>query len=101
VDPIFQQKVGPIFQVITGYMENGMATGALRSFDASLTTVSMMATILVHQELHTVISMGEQSYGKADDAVTAYSRFWLSALIPTSAAKPLPLRATRFDKKEF
>lgn len=79
---ICRQQLDPIFQTINHYVEHCVSIGALRSVDASLTTIALTATILAHQELYPVLGPGSQCYSKTEDAVTAYTRFWLGALTP-------------------
>ena len=90
---IYRKQLDPIFQAINDYVEHCVASGALRSLDASLTTIALTATILAHQELYPVLGRSSQSYAKTEEAVTAYSRFWLGALTPALDANQLPPRS--------
>jgi AcrR family transcriptional regulator len=87
---ICRQQLDPIFQAINHYVEHCVASGALRSLDASLTTIALTATVLAHQELYPVLGSGSQSYSKTEEAVTAYSRFWLGVLTPALDANAPP-----------
>jgi AcrR family transcriptional regulator len=87
---ICRQQLDPIFKAINDYLEHSIASGALRSLDASLITIALAATILAHQELYPVLGRGSQPYTKTEEAVMAYSRFWLSALTPLEDGNELP-----------
>ena len=100
-EAVYQERVAPILQIFTDYMEHNMGTGTLRSCDASLTTVALMATIVVNQELHPLLSKTGQSYAKADEAVVAYSRFWLEALTPALGANLPAQPRQRISKRSI
>ncbi|MGB7554395.1 MAG: TetR/AcrR family transcriptional regulator [Candidatus Korobacteraceae bacterium] len=86
---IYRRQLDPIFQAINDYVEHCVARGTLRSLDASLTTIALTATILAHQELYSVLGHNSQTYAKTEEAITAYSKFWLGALTPVPDANHL------------
>ena len=57
-------------------------SGTLRDVDPSLATVAFAATVLAHQGLYPLLESTGSPFANTDEAVLAYSRFWLNALMP-------------------
>ena len=98
IDFFYRLQLEPIFQAINVYIQRCDASGTLRSPDSSLTTVAVVATIVAHQEMHLLLSGKIQPYTTTEDAVAAYSRFWLDALNPTGTANRFPQRVRPHDE---
>jgi AcrR family transcriptional regulator len=86
----YRQRLEAILGVINNYVQHCVTRGALRDLDGHLAAVALVATISVHQEVHPILGSKKHSYTKAEDAVKAYSRFWLDALAPMLSASHLP-----------
>jgi len=77
---IHRRSLGPIYQTMVDYLARCVARGSLRPLDPSITVVGLAATVLVRQRLSPVLT-GTTAPG-TEDAVCAYSNFWLGALLP-------------------
>lgn len=87
---VYRLQIEPIFRPINEYIQHCAASGSLRSSDSSLTTIALVATVLAHQGMHPMLGSKGQTYATADEAVRAYSRFWLDALTPIVDANQRP-----------
>jgi len=79
---LYRQYLAPIFCAINNYLEQCAKRGILRAFDPSITTVAFTTTVLAHQGLYSLLPDTGAPYANADEAVAAYSKFWLSVLLP-------------------
>ena len=78
----YREFVGPILQSISTYLKRCIDSGTLRSLDPSITAAVFTTTVLAHQGLNALLEGKPAPYANADEAVAAYSRFWLNALLP-------------------
>ena len=89
---IYRQQVSPIFQAISDYLDKSAKRGLLRGLDPAVTTIALTTTVLAHQGLHQLFTGSGVPYANSNEAVRAYSKFWLNALrteakLDTSVAK--------------
>lgn len=97
---IYRQHVGPIFRAIADYLSRCVQLGLLRNLDPSIMTVAFVTSVLAHQSLSQLFTGTCPPYANTEEAVAAYSHFWLNALLPepglkvnrTSLAASLPAR---------
>jgi AcrR family transcriptional regulator len=79
---LYRQYPGPLFGAINDYLQRCVKSGTLRTVDPSITTVAFASTILARQGLYPLLPDGGAPYSNAEEAVEAYSKFWLSVLLP-------------------
>ena len=79
---LYRQHLAPVFCAINEYLEQCVKNGTLRAVDHSITTVAFATTVLAHQGLHSLLPDTSAPYANAEEAVAAYSKFWLSVLLP-------------------
>lgn len=84
---IYREQLGPIFQTVIGYLERCIRSGVLRKVDPSVTAVSFATTILAHHGLHPLLTGVSVPHANTEEAVSAYSSFWLNLLVPTPVAE--------------
>ena len=87
---LYRQHLAPVFCAINDYLEHCVKTGTLRAVDHSITTVAFATTVLARQGLYSLLADGGAPYSNADEAVEAYSKFWLSMLLPESESDGSP-----------
>ncbi len=79
---ICRQQLAPILQPISDYLSRCIESGTLRKLDSSLPAVAVIGTILAHEALSHLSDGSGSPYCNADEAVAAYSKFWLDMLMP-------------------
>ena len=77
---IYREQVAPIFQAISDYLDKSAKRGLLRGLDPAVTTIALTTTVLAHQGLHQLFTGSGVPYANSNEAVRAYSKFWLNAL---------------------
>ena len=77
---IYREQVAPIFQAISDYLDKSSKRGLLRGLDPAVTTIALTTTVLAHQGLHQLFTGSGVPYANSNEAVRAYSKFWLNAL---------------------
>jgi AcrR family transcriptional regulator len=87
---IYRLQVAPFFQAISDYLEGCIESGTLCRLDPSFTTIALSSTILAHQGLYGLFTGAGIPYANHNEAVSAYSKFWLNALRPETKIEPLP-----------
>lgn len=95
-----RQAIAPIFNLVVEYLARGIQRGVLRPLDPELTAISMGATVLGQEGLSEVLTGVSRPYVNTDEAVLAYSNYWLKTLmpleVPSSGMRPYPhARAAR------
>jgi AcrR family transcriptional regulator len=90
-EPIYRQRLVPIFQAIIDYLAGCVTRRVLRSVDPSFVALSFAFTILAHQELCQLFTTASTRSADAEkEAVITYSSLWLNALLPASTVvKPI------------
>jgi len=85
---IYRKHIGPIFEAINGYLGACIDRGRLRGMDPAVATIALSTTVLAHQCLPRLFGEVDTPYANSDEAVSAYSRFWLTVLRPEEEDRP-------------
>jgi AcrR family transcriptional regulator len=84
---VYRQQLAPIFQAIHNYLAHCVEIGVLRGVDPSITAVAFTTTILAHQGISNLFNNSGAPYSNAEEAVAAYTKYWLAALLPQSGER--------------
>lgn len=79
---VCQEHLSPVFSAINHYFDRSIESGRMRKLDSSLVTAAIASTVLVHPEFSKLINGAHPPYADTDEAIRAYSRFWLDILSP-------------------
>jgi AcrR family transcriptional regulator len=82
---VCQEHLSPVFSAINHYFARSIASGRMRKLDSSLVTAAIASTVLVHPEFSRLIHGAHPPYADTDEAIRAYSRFWLEILSPRAS----------------
>jgi AcrR family transcriptional regulator len=77
-----RERLAPIFCTINDYLEQCVHNGTVRGLDHSIAALAFVTTVLAHQGLYPLLADTVSPYANAEEAVAAYSKFWLSVLLP-------------------
>jgi len=83
---ICREHLGPILSAISDYVASSAKEGKLRELDPSHVTAAFVSTVLVHEGLHELLTGQGLPYRNTGEAVSAYSNFWLDALLRVQKA---------------
>ncbi len=81
-ESVYREHLTPICRAINGYLAGSIECGKLRAFDPALVSAGFLITAIVHHGLYQLLTGREAPYCGAEEAVAAYSQFWLEALAP-------------------
>jgi AcrR family transcriptional regulator len=81
---LYRKYFAPVSCAIHDYLAQCSQNGSLRGIDPSITTIAFVATVLAHQGMYPLLANTAGPYANAEEAVSAYSKYWLSLLLPHS-----------------
>jgi AcrR family transcriptional regulator len=87
---VYRQQLAPIFQAINDYLAHCVEIGLLRGVDPSITAVAFTTTVLAHQGMFSLFNNTGAPYSNAEEAVSAYTSYWLAALMPHNGDHSFP-----------
>jgi AcrR family transcriptional regulator len=82
---VCRKHVGPVLAAIHEYVANSVKRGKLRDLDPSHVTAAFVTTAFMHQGICELLTGKGLPYRSTDEAVSAYSSFWLDALVSAQA----------------
>jgi AcrR family transcriptional regulator len=93
---ILRKHLVPLFDPVREYLSRCISKGLVRDLEPGVATLGLAASVVAHQGLQQVLSSYDIPYANTDEAIAAYSDFWMKALVPEPvsiaplAAIPLP-----------
>ena len=81
----------PILTAIGEYIRWCGESGRLRPVDPSLAAIAFLSSVLAHQGFYPFLGGTQTPYANTEEAVAAYSNFWLEALRPREVQPSSPL----------
>lgn len=84
---LYRQYFAPVSCAIHDYLDQCRKSGWIRDTDNSITTMAFVATILAHQGMYPLLADAAVPYANAEEAIAAYSKYWLRLLLPDAGSK--------------
>jgi AcrR family transcriptional regulator len=81
---ICREHLAPICKAIDEYLVGSIERGSLRALDPSLISAAFAVTAIMHSGVYQLLTGRETPYCNANEAISAYSKFWLEALAPSA-----------------
>jgi AcrR family transcriptional regulator len=85
---LYRQYFTPVSVAIHDYLVQCRKAGWLRNVDPSITTIALIATVVFHHSVCPLLADAGAPYAKAEEAIAAYSNYWLTLLLPDSLGNP-------------
>jgi AcrR family transcriptional regulator len=79
---ILRKHLVPLFEPVREYLARCVCKGLIRDLEPGVATLGLAASVAAHQGLQQVLTMDNMPYANTDDAIAAYSAFWMKALVP-------------------
>ncbi len=79
-----KRQFGPIFDSMVEYVADCAERGLIQSWDPAMTVIAIGTMVISHRDIAEFFTGRTASFAGMEDAVSTYSRFWLSALLPAS-----------------
>jgi AcrR family transcriptional regulator len=78
---ILRKHLVPLFEPVREYLSRCASQGLIRDLVAAL---GLAASVAAHQGLQHVVTNDNMPYASTEEAIAAYSSFWMKALVPDS-----------------
>jgi AcrR family transcriptional regulator len=77
---IYRKHLGGIFDSVSAYLERSSARRAICGIDPHIATLAFAGTVMAHSNLYELFVGRELPFASVQEAVAAYSKFWLTIL---------------------
>ncbi len=91
---IFQESLVPVISLIRDCLARSMGSPKVRDVDPAILTSAIMASVLVHGGVLHLLAGSERPFPDRQQAVEAYSDFWLAVLAGGRAEDVPPIAAS-------
>jgi AcrR family transcriptional regulator len=81
---ILRKHLVPLFQPVSEYLARCASKGLIRDLEPGVAALGLAASVAAHQGLQQVLANDESAFTGTDDAIAAYTKFWMKALVPES-----------------
>jgi len=82
---VLRKHLVPLFQPVREYLSRCASKGLIRDLEPSVAALGLAASVAAHQNLQQVLTSEAEPYASTDDAIAAYTEFWMKALVPEPA----------------
>jgi AcrR family transcriptional regulator len=79
---ILRKHLVPLFEPVREYLSRGVSKGLIRDLEPGVAALGLAASVAAHQTLQQVLSDKDTPCTTTDEAIAAYSAFWMKALVP-------------------
>jgi len=87
---ILRKHLVPLFDPVHEYLSRCVSKGLIRDLEPGLATLGLAASVAAHQGLQQVFTRADLTYANTDEAIAAYSDFWMKALVPEAVSSTTP-----------
>jgi AcrR family transcriptional regulator len=79
---ILRKHLVPLFEPVREYLSRCASKGLIRDLEPGVAALGLAASVAAHQGLQQVLTNQDVPYTTTDEAIAAYSDFWMKALVP-------------------
>ena len=87
---ILRKHLVPLFEPVREYLSRCAAKGLIRDLEPGVAALGLAASVAAHQSLQQVLVDKDTPCTTTDEAIAAYSAFWMKALVPDQALAVVP-----------
>jgi AcrR family transcriptional regulator len=87
---VLRKHLVPLFEPVREYLSRCASKGLIRDLEPGVAALGLAASVAAHQGLQQVLTSKDIPYITTDDAIAAYTDFWMKALVP----EPILVTAT-------
>jgi AcrR family transcriptional regulator len=77
-----KEYISPIVSALNRYLASSVESGQVRKLDPTITTTALVTVALLHPGMLKMMDGESESYADSHEAIRAYTRFWLGAIMP-------------------
>lgn len=81
---ILRKHLVPLFEPVREYLSRCASQGLIRDLEPGVAALGLAASVAAHQGLQHVVTNDNMPYASTEEAIAAYSSFWMKALVPDS-----------------
>src|SRR5271170_3451358 len=81
---ILRKHLVPLFDPVREYLSRCASQGLIRDLEPGVAALGLAASVAAHQGLQHVVTNDNMPYASTEEAIAAYSSFWMKALVPDS-----------------
>ncbi len=79
---VLRKHLVPLFEPVREYLSRCASKGLIRDLEPGVAALGLAASVAAHQGLQQVLTSKDTAYPTTDDAIAAYTDFWMKALVP-------------------
>jgi AcrR family transcriptional regulator len=88
---VLRKHLSILFEPVHEYLSRCASKGLIRDLEPGVATLGLAASVAAHQNLHSMLGEGEAIHSSTDEAIAAYTDFWMKALVPDTVLSPVAL----------
>lgn len=81
---MLRKHLVPLFQPVCEYLSRCVSKGLIRDLEPGVAALGLAASVAAHQGLQQVLTNDASAFTSTEDAIAAYTEFWMKALVPES-----------------
>jgi len=82
---VLRKHLNMLFEPVREYLSRCASKGLIRDLEPGVATLGLAASVAAHHSLNPMLSDGEGLCVNTDEAIAAYTDFWMKALVPEAA----------------
>lgn len=79
---VLRKHLVPLLEPVREYLSRCASKGLIRDLEPGVAALGLAASVAAHQGLQQVLTSKDTPYPTTDDAIAAYTDFWMKALVP-------------------
>jgi AcrR family transcriptional regulator len=79
---VLRKHLSILFEPVREYLTRCASKGLIRDLEPGVATLGLAASVAAHQNLQSMLSENETVHANTDEAIAAYTDFWMKALVP-------------------
>lgn len=79
---VLRKHLVPLFEPVREYLSRCASKGLIRDLEPGVAALGLAASVAAHQGLQQVLTSKDTPCATTDEAIAAYTDFWMKALVP-------------------
>jgi AcrR family transcriptional regulator len=88
---VLRKHLSILFEPVREYLTRCASKGLIRDLEPGVATLGLAASVAAHQNLQSMFSEDEPVHANTDEAIAAYTDFWMKALVPDAVSSTIEL----------
>jgi len=88
---VLRKHLNILFEPVREYLSRCASKGLIRDLEPGVATLGLAASVAAHENLQSILSEDASICTSTDEAIAAYTDFWMKALVPEVAIPRLEI----------